>query len=185
MNDSSPKAPVPDPPERQLEFVRLLNGHHRQLLGYILALVGRRQDAEDILQRTSITMWKKFDTFDLATDFMAWASTVAFYESRNFLRVAGRSKLVFDDELLNVLARERTHDLEQQEERLLALEGCIQTLVNRDRDLIRSFYRDGIDVKSLAEKLGKAPQSLYNRLTMVRKLLAECVRQRVIEGGKA
>src|SRR4051794_20532939 len=85
------------------EFVRLLNSSHRQLLGYLLSILGNRHDAEDVLQRTSITLWRKFETFERGSNFAAWASTVAFYEARNFQRMGARSRMVFSDALLEIL----------------------------------------------------------------------------------
>ena len=69
------------------EFVRQLNAAHRRLLGYLVSLLGNRHDAEDVLQRACVTMWRKFETFERGTKFAAWASTVAFYEARNFQRM--------------------------------------------------------------------------------------------------
>lgn len=102
--------PDPAPPlsaERQEEFVRLLNEAHGLLLRYVMSLLGNRHDAEDVLQRASVVMWRRFGTFELGTDFIAWATTVAFYEVRNFQRVTGRCRLEFDDELMQILAAER------------------------------------------------------------------------------
>jgi len=41
------------------DFVRLLTEPHRRLLGYLLSLLGNRHDAEDVLQRASVTMWRR------------------------------------------------------------------------------------------------------------------------------
>ena len=68
--------PAPLTPERQEEFVRLLNGTHAMLLRYVLSLVANRHDAEDVLQRASVVMWKRFGTFESGTDFVAWDGDV-------------------------------------------------------------------------------------------------------------
>lgn len=111
-----------DPPDRHAEFVGLLTANHPRLLGYCLSLLGRRHDAEDVLQKASLTMWRRFDSFTSGTDFLAWATTICFYEARNFQRLAARSPLRFDDRLLAILAVERVDDLAYYEERLAALE---------------------------------------------------------------
>ena len=95
MSHQSP--PESDQPalsaESQEAFVRLIKGAQPVLLRYVMSLVGNRGDAEDVLQRASVTMWRRFETFDPDSDFIAWATTVAFYEVRNFQRVSGRSRL--------------------------------------------------------------------------------------------
>jgi RNA polymerase sigma factor (sigma-70 family) len=104
-DDAQPTTPPPArTPGRQEEFVRLLNGAHALLLRYVTSLVANRHDAEDVMQRASVVMWKRFGTFESGTDFVAWATTVAFYEVRNFQRVTGRSRPEFDDDLMQTLA---------------------------------------------------------------------------------
>ena len=170
-------------PDRQAVFVTLLTGSHGRLLGYLMSLLGRRHDAEDVLQKASVTMWQKFDTFTLGTDFLAWSSTVCFYEAKNFQRLSARAPLCFDDRLLAVLATERLADLGVREERLAALDLCLEKVPEKDRLLLQAAYIDGQGITSLAEQLGRAPQTLYNRLNILRRSLAECVERRVAEGA--
>ena len=171
-----------DVSEKHEAFVRLLNESHRRLLGYLRSLLGNRHDAEDVLQRASMTMWRRFETFVPGTDFMAWASTVAFYEAKNFQRVTARSRLRFDDELLNTLAAERLDDLRHLDERFDALEHCVGKLDAANRKLVAAGYGEDADIVALAAQLGRAPQTLYNRLNVIRHALADCVERRLAEG---
>lgn len=170
------------PPERQEEFVRLLNGAHALLLRYVRSLVANRHDAEDVLQRASVVMWRRFATFEAGTDFIAWATTVVFYEARNFQRVTGRSRLAFDDELMQILAAERAQDVRQSSLRMELLEGCVEKLEHTQRELVAAIYVEGRDVGAVAEQSGRAAQTIYNKLTCIRKALAECVQRRMTEG---
>ena len=52
------------PPDRHELFVRLLSESHRRRLGYLVSLLRNRHDAEDVLQRASVTMWRRFETFE-------------------------------------------------------------------------------------------------------------------------
>jgi RNA polymerase sigma-70 factor, ECF subfamily len=160
----------------QPEFVRLLTVHHCKMLGYLMSILGNRTDAEDVLQRASILMWQKLETFEEGTDFLAWACTYCFYEAKNYQRLTNRSKLIFDDRLLGVLNEERMKDIEMQERRLEALDGCVKKLDQRDQDILNVVYRDDRDVSSLAAQWGLSPQTLYNRLYVIRKNLAKCIR---------
>jgi RNA polymerase sigma-70 factor (ECF subfamily) len=129
-----------------------------------------------------MTMWRRFETFEPGTDFMAWASTVAFYEAKNFQRVTARSRLRFDDDLLNTLAAERLDDLRHLDERFDALEHCVGKLDAANRKLVEAVYGDDADIVALAAQLGRAPQTLYNRLNVIRRALADCVERRLAEG---
>ena len=185
MAASTAAPPSAGQPDRQAEFVALLTGSHGRLMGYLMSLLGRRHDAEDVLQKASLTMWQKFDTFTLGTDFLAWASTICFYEAKNFQRLSARAPLCFDDRLLAVLASERLADLRFREERFAALDRCLEKLPEKDRLLLHAAYIDGQGIAGLAKQLGRAPQTLYNRLNILRRSLADCVERRLKEGFPA
>lgn len=168
-----------DLPDRHAEFVGLLTANHPRLLGYCLSLLGRQHDAEDVLQKASLTMWRRFDSFTSGTDFLAWATTVCFYEAKNFQRLAARSPLQFDDGLLAILAAERVDDLTHYEDRLAALESCLAALPGKDRGLLQAAYVDRSGINRLAGQLGRSPQTLYNRLNTLRRTLAACIQRRL------
>jgi RNA polymerase sigma-70 factor (ECF subfamily) len=170
-----------EPSSASEQFITLLNACHGRLLGFLRVLLGNNADAEDVLQRVSMTLWRKFEEFDSTKDFFAWASSFAFYEAKNFQRVSARSKLHFDDELMQRLAEERVADLDRREARLAAMDRCIEELGDADRDLVREFYLNKTEVASLAARLGRAPQTLYNKLNVLRRLLGECVKRRLLE----
>lgn len=173
---------TPPPHDRHAEFVGLLTASHSRLLGYCLSLIGRRHDAEDVLQKASLTMWSKFDTFTLGTDFLAWATTICFYEAKNFQRLAARAPVAFDDQLLAIMAAERLEDLTHHEDRLEALDACLGALPEKDRALLDAAYVAGAGIARLAEQIGRAPQTLYNRLNTLRRALAACVEKRLAAG---
>lgn len=162
--------------------MRLLNGSHALLLRYVMSLLANRHDAEDVLQRASVVMWKRFDTFEPGTDFVAWATTVAFYEVRNFQRVTGRSRLeFFDEKLLQTLAAEGAQHARQWAPRMVALEACVEKLDPSQRVLVELIYTKGVDVGEVARQQGRAPQTIYNKLNLIRRTLALCVQRRIAE----
>ena len=171
--------------ELSAQFITLLNSVHGRLLGFLMVMLGNRADAEDVLQRASLTLWRKFADFVPGSDFFAWGSTIAFYEAKNFQRLALRSPLHFDDELLSKMAEERGRDLAEREIRLAALERCISEVDPVGRELVKEFYLKSTSIESLAKQLGKAPQTLYNKLNTLRRLLADCVTQRMSLEGEA
>lgn len=182
-------SPPPDPAlplsaERQEEFVRLLYEAHGLLLRYVVSLLGNRQDADDVLQRASLVMWRRFDTFEPGTDFIAWATTVAFYEVRNFQRVTGRRRLEFDDELMETLAAERVPHVRQWCARTEALEHCVEKLDAASRALVEAIYTDGTQAIDVARQQGCAAKTIYNKLTFIRRALAECVQRRLTESTR-
>lgn len=183
MSHDDPPLPIASAltPARQELFVRELNSAHALLLRYVMSLVGNRHDAEDVLQRASITMWRRFSTYESGTDFIAWATTVAFYEARNFQRVAGRSPLQFDDDLMQNLAAERAPHVQQWTARMEALQACVEKLEPAQQKLVDAVYCQGLEAGQLARLEGRAVQTIYNKLNHIRRSLAECVQRRLAE----
>jgi RNA polymerase sigma-70 factor (ECF subfamily) len=173
--------PTGGPEDRHAEFVALLTASHGKLLGYLLSLLGRWHDAQDVLQRASVLMWQKFDTFQSGTDFVAWASTICFYEAKTFQRAASRSARHFDEGLLTLLSQERTEDLNYHEQRMEALASCLRSLREEDQRLLRASGEGHGHIAAMAARIGRAPATLYNKLTHLRRLLAECVMHRMQE----
>lgn len=155
--------------------MELSRDRHR-LFAFIYSLVPNHSDAEDIFQETSIVLWNKFHEFDQTRPFMPWACGIAFNTARNFLRAAGRDRLVFSDSLLAVIATERTESAESDTDRMRALDACIEKLSEKERTLLGQAYSGQGTVADLARKLNRAAQTIYNNLNVIRRKLTECVR---------
>lgn len=167
-------------------FVQEFARHHERLFAYVYSLLPNRPDAEDVFQRASVTLWQKFDQYEPNTNFLSWACTVAFYEVRNFLRVAGRDRLRFSDDLLTSMSEERTRSLERRDTRIDALTDCLKRLEEVERELLNRAYCDEQSIRDLARQDGRAAQTLYNRLNQIRRRLMECVDTRLSpEPGRA
>lgn len=175
-------APERSPPAER--FLRLYAEHHERLLAHIFCLLPNEQDARDVFQKTSLVLWRKFDQFQEEADFLAWACGIAYYEVRNFLRVAGRDRLRFNDELLKILSEERIERRRHSDRRAQLLTECIQKLSPTDRDLVHQVYGSGRSVKELAEEIGRAVQTVYNRLNLIRRRLLMCVQRSLAEQGE-
>src|SRR5437868_4635179 len=90
--------------ERQKQLMLLMTQHQRRIFAYIHALVPDRHDAEDLLQETSMVIVEKFQEFEPGTDFVAWAFQIAWWRVRAARQKFARSKVVFDDDVLESVA---------------------------------------------------------------------------------
>src|SRR3954453_5533910 len=82
----------PGPAKSRL-FLRLFLQNERRLYAYILTLLPRRADAEDVLQETSLVMWDKFDEQAPPTDFAAWGCRIAYFKVLDFFKRSQRSRV--------------------------------------------------------------------------------------------
>jgi RNA polymerase sigma-70 factor (ECF subfamily) len=65
------------------------------------------------------------------------------------------------------------------------MDRCIAELDDSGRELVREFYLNQTEMAALSERLGRAPQTLYNKLNILRRLLAECMQRRLAEEAGA
>jgi RNA polymerase sigma-70 factor, ECF subfamily len=171
--------------ERQKQLMLLMTQHQRRIFGYIHTLVPERHDAEDILQDTSMVIVEKFDDFKLGTDFVAWACQIAWWRVRAARQKYARSKVVFDDDVLESVAHTAATMHHEVSARHEALAQCLKRLHPRDRDLLLTRYEPGARVEEAAERSGRSMDAAYKALARLRKLLFDCVTNQLATTGSA
>lgn len=161
--------------ERTLRFVRLFTQHEPRIYSYIVAVLGNWADADEVMQETSIALWEMFEQFVEGTDFCAWACRVAHFRILRFRQERKRDKHEFEPDLIETLDAVAVQELETFDERRLALSGCLETLDEADRALLKKCYADGALIKNVADEQQRPVTALYKDLARIRKALFECV----------
>ncbi len=173
------------PTERQKRLVLLLTQHRRRLFSYIYTLVPDRHAAEDLLQETSLVVCEKFDTFEPGTDFAAWACQIAYWEVRAARQKYARAKVLFDQDVLDAVVETTQVLAAEVEPRHEALAHCLAKLHPRDRELLLVRYEPGGGVAEAARRTGRSLVAAYKALARLRRLLFDCVNQRLSVEGVA
>lgn len=168
-----------DEGENYEEFLNLFTRDRDRIFSFVCSLVPRLTDAEDIFQKCSLVLWRKFQDFRSSESFLAWACGIARLEVLNALRTDRRNKLLFDEDLVRQLATHRMQSICEHQERLFALRSCVETLSDDQRDLLDAAYGNGNTIKNFAEFTGSAVQTLYNRLGKLRRQLFHCVESKL------
>ncbi|MBI3464601.1 MAG: sigma-70 family RNA polymerase sigma factor [Planctomycetes bacterium] len=161
------------------EFARLLVRFDRPLLRYIMTFVPRRDDAEEVLQRTATVIWEKFEEFDRQREFLPWALRVAYFEVLNFRKQIARDRLVFREEVIEHLAETRDSLAPRLEAQRQALRQCLSELSVDDQTLLKRRYGDSETVAALADERGKTAKALYRRLDRLREMITRCTQRRM------
>jgi RNA polymerase sigma-70 factor (ECF subfamily) len=164
-------------------YVNLLQSNEAALRCFIRSLMPSWNDVDDVMQEVSLVLWEKFEEFDQDSHFLKWAYVVARFKVMNFQSKKGREKLQFDDELMELMAQEIEveEDLRKTEEK--ALWDCMHNLTSGRRQLLLKTSQKGVTIKSLAEKMGKTPKSLYRTIDRIKVMLQQCIRQKLLEEG--
>ena len=176
---------TPDP-SRHEEFVSLYVRHEAAVFSFVLAMVRHTADAEDIVQRASMTMWRCFDRYESGTNFRARAFQIAKNQALNHLTKVKRDRHVFSERLIDLLAEQSEERAENLDARRSALDFCVEKLPDTDHEMVAGCYAAGATIRSFAEKTGETANKIYKRLRQIRQQLHRCVeRQLGIEGEVA
>lgn len=165
--------------ESRRQFIRLMTTHERLVYGYILSLVPNWADADEILQETNIRLWEEFDKFVIGTNFAAWAIRVAHFQVLTWRKKVNRSRLVFDQRVIDAIAAEPSWTDEAYESRQQALGECVSNLPGHSRDLLRNCYVRGTKIKDVANRLNRTPASVYKALERIREVLHDCIKRKL------
>jgi RNA polymerase sigma-70 factor (ECF subfamily) len=161
-------------------FAQLLTRHRARIFRLIFCMVHTQQDAEDVFQDATLTMWDNFEKFQPGTDFAAWAAQIARHKALNLLTSSHKRRACFSPELISELAQREELTNEVQDARLRALESCRGKLRKSDQQLLKHCYGSGGKIRDAAEKLGRPAGSVYDSLMRIRRTLLECVRRTLV-----
>ncbi|MCA9158782.1 MAG: sigma-70 family RNA polymerase sigma factor [Planctomycetales bacterium] len=158
-------------------FVELLAQHDARLSSYVMSMVPTVAEAQDILQDTKLALWRSFNSYELGTDFGAWARRAALNRILDFRKRKSRENkhIWFSDQCYELLAEEfeSKHDL--REERMLRLKECIAKLTQRNRQLLIIRYFQDSSIDDAATRVGRSVEATYRALSRIRLALRNCL----------
>jgi len=166
---SSHKSPPPT------LFIQLFTKHQYALNAFISSLVPRREDIDDVMQETSLALWRKWADYDVSRDFFRWACGIAHIEVLRHHRKKATDRLWFNEELIEVLAFEMLEDTALFELRRNALDSCLKKLRESDRTVIELRYQAGMTVEKVAELLGRTTRTVHRTMARIRRALHNCI----------
>lgn len=162
-------------------FEDLLLAQQQPLLNYIKSLVQNHHEAEDVLQKTNLILWRKQGRFEAGSNFRAWAFTIARLEALNQIRRRSRDPLVFSDhDFLQMPATAGPCPADDgKADTLKALQACLRRLPDRDRELLLTRYGSDRTLGEYAKNLNRSPGTLKARLFKIREVLRKGIEERL------
>ena len=167
--------------ERQKEFIRELTAHQASLRAYIISLMPGQAGALDVLQEVNLTLWDKWKTYEIGTNFTAWAFAVARYGVMEHRRKLRKDRhLIFDDDLVQKMSPS-PEDLtpESVELRQQALAKCLSKLGPKDKELVERRYHHKESLEGYANELGRSANSVRVALFRIRAGLRKCIEREI------
>lgn len=148
---------------------------------YLNSLIRNRAVAEDVLQQVALTCTEKFEAFDPARSFNAWAMGIARNKALQFFERAGSDRHRFSSDLLMQLADTHERLSDQVQAQREALAACIERLPDKSLALLKRRYVQDHKPGRIAESLGLSANAVRLSLHRIRKALRTCIEQRLQE----
>ncbi|MEM8945347.1 MAG: sigma-70 family RNA polymerase sigma factor [Planctomycetota bacterium] len=158
-------------------FVALFVRHQAAIHSFILTMLPSVVDSEEVLQESSMTMWKKFDQFEPNTNFRNWAFQIARYTTFNYVRRLGRDRHLFNESMMKQIADYAEEQNEELENRRRVLRQCIAKLEPRDTEVLSNCYSEDSTIAAYAERVNKTANAVTKQLGRIRRSLLKCVRR--------
>lgn len=161
------------------EFVYLMSVNQMNIYAYIMAIVGNSNDADDIMQNTSVLMWDRYSEFKKGTDFVAWGRSIAYYKIKEFRKQQSRHQ--FSNEVLEIIHRKSQDHLGDANLYIEKLRHCLAKLPPADFDLVKLRYESGNSVKRISMRVNTTVQAVYIRLSKIHGILSRCIKQSIVQ----
>lgn len=172
------------------QFSALLTSSRQRIYNFIGSMVLDRNDADDIMQETSLALWKHADEFREGEDFTKWACSFAYFRVMKQRRAKYyRLKLV--ERVVDLLATEALADdqldkllaAEQFERQERALAECLEEVPTRNRSLLLEYYANGRSLAEIGLGVGRNANAIAQLLHRLRSRLRDCVARRLSPHG--
>jgi RNA polymerase sigma-70 factor (ECF subfamily) len=160
------------------EFLPIFMRNQDRIYRFIMTLVPIADEANEILQEVSMTLWRRWDEFDpMRGEFMPWALGIARNHIRNHVRknVRRDQHIVFNGDLVDQLAEARIENAEIFDQQREALDQCLQKLTPAHRSLVQAFYSRQTSARQMALSYGLSKASLFRILRRIRDALFDCI----------
>ena len=167
-------------------FFQLFVANQHSLYAYILASVHNFSDADDILQETASVLWRRFGEFKEETSFIAWGISIARNLILKHFNERKRSRLQFDNELLEQLADLTVQETGSSHINTMrkAFHQCFDRLSENNRYILQLRYKDGMKIKDIANKTQKPVQAMYKIVSRTHDALQHCIELMLSKQGE-
>ena len=169
--------------QKHNQFAALFLRDQNRVFRYILTLVQNHADAEELFQQTGLTLWQRWQDYDVDRDFTRWACGIAHNHVRNFLRSAptrhNKARVFLSEDVLEQVADTALSSRELLDDRRRALTDCLSELPPPQRDLLDRCYAGEKKLNAIALDQGVTDNALYKTLRRLRRALYDCINQKV------
>lgn len=171
------------PPDAMRDFAEEWADAEPAVAAFLTSLVPGGHDAEDLLQRTAKGLIERWDEYDPDRPFVAWALGSARIEVLRFRQERGRDRHVFNEEVIDSLARTHTEHAAELVAAREALNGCVERLTKRLQQVLQLHHAEGDTVEHVAKRLTLSVGAVRVALSRARESVRLCIERALGERG--
>src|SRR4051794_10856451 len=152
----------PPLPDREEAFARFFT-HRAMLRANLYAIVRDPELAEDVLSDVAVETARAWDSYNRALPFGPWVRGIARRVALKRLRTRSRAAVSLPEDVLESLgsAMDEMGDALVMEAQKRQLQGCLERLNERNRELVRLRYYEEIQLETIAQRSGRSVGALY------------------------
>ena len=158
-------------------FLMQITEYQTALRAYIKGSIQDHHDCSDVLQKTNLILFKKADQWQRDTPFLKWAFTVAKYEILAYYRDKSREKVLFNDDVLELVLEDSEKLAPELSGRAVALSQCLQAMPQKNQELLSYKYVARQSTKQIAQQVNRSSDGVRSLLKRLRSQLKSCIDQ--------
>jgi RNA polymerase sigma-70 factor (ECF subfamily) len=163
------------------EFMRLYLAHEYRIRGYIRCLVKHYADVDDVLQNAVVVMWEKYRSFESREHFLRWALNITRFEVLKHFEKKRNRLQKLSPRVFSTIEEKAAEIAQKEDRRQEALQECIESLREQDKELLRLRYHIHSTTRSVAQTLGRSIDAVYKALNRIHQKLLLCIRYKLAQ----
>lgn len=161
------------------EFLRRFLRNEADLRAFIGSLVLDPHQRDDVFQEVALALWRQIEAYDASRPFGAWARGVAANKVLQLHDRNARTPVAFAPATIEAVLAAYDRTEADASRRADALRDCLKRLPDKSRSLLALRYDEELDAEAIARRTQRTLDAVYQALSRIRALLADCIQQRL------
>jgi RNA polymerase sigma-70 factor (ECF subfamily) len=165
------------------DYRPVVGAYHARLRRWLSAFCPPALDPDEVAHLAFIEAYHRIEKYQPGTDFFAWlcafARNLFLAECEKIQRRARNQQNYLELYLLEEQSKELAASDADPDLRSRPLLECLKLLKSHAREVISLRYTEGLRVTVISQRLGRSPSALRVQLFGLRKILRDCVAQKM------
>jgi len=156
-------------------FDYLYAQYHKAVFNNIFKFIRRSDIAEDLLQDVFVSLWENREKMDSARDAGGWLFVVSYNKSIAYLREKVREKIVFTENINEIILSHEVENTETRELHLSLLNNAVDALSPRKKTAFQLCRLQGKSYAEAAGLLGVSTETVKGYMKESFKFIREFI----------